>query len=259
MVRKTILSAGLIAAAGMLAGAGNASASVVQPFYASGAYVYDHTYTLSASIDFTTSAGTVAVVINNTSEMHAINEAIYGITFDLSGGVTAAPSLDPTLAVGQQITLNKSGPTVTADPVSSQSYENGAGGIYSVLKHPWTASVGTGAITTYSLMIDASKPADLVSSDNFTNPDGSLWSHSPLLATGASFTMDIAGILSSTTVSNVVVYYGTSGSTTSATPLGSVPAGGPLPIPATLPLVGGGLLGLGLIALRKRRRLSQSR
>ena len=33
----------------------------------------------------------------------------------------------------------------------------------------------------------------------------------------------------------------------------------PLPIPATLPLVGGGLLGLGLIALRKRRRLSQSR
>ena len=81
----------------------------------------------------------------------------------------------------------------------------------------------------------------------------------------ATFTLNVSGLTASTLVSDISLGFGTQGGLGFVTPskvtylnYPATPAA-PAPIPATLPLVGGGLLGLGLIALRKRRRLPQSR
>jgi hypothetical protein len=83
----------------------------------------------------------------------------------------------------------------------------------------------------------------------YSNANGSIAGndpHNPFLNQSATFTLNITGVTTNTTVSNVLFSFGTvSGN--------NVPGGGnnsTVPEPVSLSLVGGGLLALGL--LRKR-------
>ena len=258
MLKKTILSAGLIAAAGMLAGTGASNASI-QTFAVTNFNAGDTSNPLNASVTFTpNSNGELSVQIFNTSDTLSDSEGVFGVTFELYNGATQLQTTAPSVgggAVGDIWTVTSSttghGPPSYTATLSSSAYTNSA------LTNSWVTSANSGV---YSLNVGTGKPHDLVIGTT-SDINSSVSEHSPSLASGAIFTLTgITGLGASTTISNVDVIYGTDNLDTG--PLGqitAIPTGQPLPIPATLPLVGGGLLGLGLIALRKRRRLSQIR
>lgn len=264
MLKNTILSAGLIAAAGMLGVAGASNASI-QTFsvtnYNSGDAKSSSAYALNVSVTFTPSDnGNLTIQIFNTSTMLSDSEGVFGVDFSMYNGanlISVLPQLSNGVLVGKEwdaTTTGKGQSSNTTYTETSTASDN------SQLKSPWeVTSVGSGV---YGINVSPSKPHDLVigsptNSSGKTTANASVLQHSPSLASGAIFTLTgITGLDGSTTISNVDVIYGTNSSSTG--PLGqitAIPTGQLLPIPATLPLVGGGLLGLGLIALRKRRQL----
>ena len=265
MLKNTILSAGLIAAAGMLGVAGASNASI-QTFsvtnFNSGDAKSSSAYALNVSVTFTPSDdGNLTIQISNTSKVRSDAEGVFGVDFSMYNGanlILALPQLNNNVPVGQEwdaMTTGQGQSSNTTYTETSTASDN------SLLTSPWeVTSVGSGV---YGINVPPSKPYDLVigsptNSSGDTTANSSVFQHSPSLASGAVFTLEnISGLSSSTTIKNVVIIFGTDGSLVpgSTDMVPAVPAGGPLPIPATLPLVGGGLLGLGLIALRKRRQL----
>ena len=271
MVRKTILSAGLIAAAGML-GAGGASASVVQTF--SGYYPSGSPGTDASTIAFTFNASSNEILVNiqnTSSSVSSIGQAISGISFSLTG-LSGSLFVDPNTNVGYE---GDTSPYLTGSPPEPTLVSNGA------LHDPWevAGTGGTFALGNPKIIPGLSagstytkrSPTDLVvetiaGSAGFGSHSPSLFGQGANGVDGVTFTLDaVTGAITSDTsvTGNVTVYFGTGPDSFAydhllGTPT-PVPAGGELPTPATLPLVGGGLLGLGLIALRKRWRLPQSR
>lgn len=263
MVRKTILSAGLIAAAGMLAGAGASNASV-QTF--SGFFPATGADASTIAFTFDSTNNQIQVNIQNTSgAVSSIGQAISGISFALSG-FNGSLSVNSNALVGYEGNSTPENTLLSNSKLHNPWQVAGTGGTFA-LGNPKIIpglSAGNGYPTA--------APTDLVV-ETISSPNGSIDAHAPSLfgtgtnsANGVTFTLDtVTGAITSDTsvTGNVTVYFGTGPDSfaydhLSDTP-NPVPAGGPLPIPATLPLVGSGLLGLGLIALRKRRRLPQSR
>ena len=120
------------------------------------------------------------------------------------------------------------------------------------MANPWTLNPSSYGSDTYLLgELNGGQPSDLIlNPSESANP--SVGNHSPSLDSGAAFTLDSSAVTAATTASNIEVYFGTG--RTNGLPNGVRVAGGPLPVPATLPLVGGGTLALGILALRKRGR-----
>jgi hypothetical protein len=264
MLKKAILSAGLIAAAGMLAGVNCATASV-QTFsgYSPASGINASTITFT----FDTSNNQLEVNIQNTSaSVGNIGQAISGISFSLSG-FSGSLSVDPSAAVGYE---GNTTPYLTGVPSLPKLLSN------SELNNPWemagtggTFALGNPKITpglSAGKRYPKGSPTDLVV-ETISGANGSIGAHEPSLfgtgtngADGVTFTLDATGgsITTSTAViGNVAVYFGTGPDYRAydGPPGTPVPAGGPLPIPATLPLVGGGLLGLAALAMRRRRAL----
>jgi|GEM_PF-4678956 len=263
MVRKIILSAGLIAAAGMLAGAGASNASV-QTF--SGFFPATGADASTIAFTFDSTNNQIQVNIQNTSgAVSSIGQAISGISFALSG-FNGSLSVDPDALVGYEGDSTPENTLLSNSELHNPWQVAGTGGTFA-LGNPKIIpglSAGKGYPTA--------APTDLVV-ETISSPNGSIMAHDPSLfgtgtngADGVTFTLDApsGSITASTAVAgNITVYFGTGPDSFAydhllGTPT-PVPAGGELPTPATLPLVGGGLLGLGILALRKRRRLSQRR
>jgi hypothetical protein len=255
MLKKTILSVALIAAAGTFLSTPRTNASTVS--FSSISVGDGSNHELGGSIEFAFGNGTVTVTItNSTTSTLSANELLGGVGFTLAVNGLGTPSIANTPTVGDQITVASDG-TYTKSGATANNNLSG----------PWNASL-TGS--TILLMAGPSGattpgPSDLVIGTPATggttyNGNGSIdgnSAHNPFLFETATFTLDISGVTASSSLdpsANVVVYYGTGGSTFSITPQGAVVTGGQLPIPATLPLVGAGMLGLGLLALRNRRR-----
>ena len=273
MVRKTILSAGLIAAAGMLAGAGAANASIYPDVVsvsnlASGTYsvgAYQATITFNVSQIGALGSGdySLAITLDNTSEMVNPTNLLKGVQFTLGSG-TVDTSVSKIGLSGYEETLTTSdkkitGYSETPAPLvdsllgtgdwwasgSSGTYNFvGNQGAYLVISSPGSSANDPYPYATNGLAMAGSKGL------------------SPFLANNPTFVLGITDAKGLPAVALNEVYFGTGTLGDLGVPVNTlipVPAGGPLPIPATLPLAGGGLLGLGLIALRKRRRLPQSR
>ena len=260
MLKNTILSAGLVAAAGVLLIASHVNASTVT---FSNVNVGDPSYPLSGSIDFTFGSGTVTVTINNTTtSTFSASELLGGVQFTLAGSGYGTPSIETSDAgqpvyVGNEVTIAGSPKKGSTTPVDG-SYTVSGSKTNSTLSNPWKASGGG---STFSLTRSGAedlvigppnKATNLYTGDGSINGNGG---HNPFISQTATFTLDISGVTTSSSLSptaDVVVYNGTSGDYLDIPPSGAVVTGGPLPVPATLPLVGGGILALGALALRKR-------
>ncbi|MGC9260952.1 MAG: hypothetical protein ACP5I8_12885 [Phycisphaerae bacterium] len=259
MVKKIILSAVLIAAAGMLGAVSSAGAQTV---VASGNVVKGEPG-LDVQVVFTPGTGTLGVQINNLGGISSDSEAIYGITFDVPGDETVDPSKSSGSGTSFTVTNGQGIPSSTsAESWSTMQAPSGKPSD----NPPWITSQSGQKV---SMSIDGSQPDYMVIGPPSGTPAAynvtpSVTNMNPFLESGGSFALSVSGMTASSAVSNVQVFYGTGGLSTKywlpgtpeSSPLGPPNSPTPAPIPATLPLLGGGLLGLGLICLRKRRRLS---
>ncbi|MGC9260953.1 MAG: PEP-CTERM sorting domain-containing protein [Phycisphaerae bacterium] len=256
MLKKITLSAGLIAVAGMSVAAPHVSAdmllsstSVVVGIPDTAAGTNDNGYPLNGSLRFDFYNDKLTITINNTSAPKSVMEAIYGVEFSLNN-FSGILSLDNSTTVGSETAISKGGAYISTGPYSNDVSPANQ------LANPWTFS-GTGS---YTLEVGSGQPHDLVigpadSAGQYVSANTSLAGngpHNPFLASGAMFTLNDTGssITDLTGLSGkVTVLYGTGPSSyaLSSSQFGLMA----VPVPGTLPLFVGGMLGL--IALRKRR------
>ena len=266
MLKNTILSAGLVAAAGLVALATqvHASTQTFSGYFPSGS---PGSYSSTVIFMFDTTNNDITVNIQNTtSSVFNIGQAISGISFSLAHLGSGSLSVDSTANVGYEGDSSASGSLLSNSQLHNPWEIADSSGTFALGNPKILGNVsGLGLIAGSSYPKKA--PTDLVVETIASGGNGSTVSHEPSLfgqgtngAGGVTFTLDgttSSSITNSTAVTgNVTVYFGTGPDSyvydhAQGTPP-PVPAGGQLPVPATLPLVGGGILALGALALRKR-------
>lgn len=192
---------------------------------------------VSASANITTANGTMTITLNNLLvNPTTVAQNLSDFSFVLSG-TTSLGSLGTN--TGQEITVAANGTATTGSTVATGwIFSSPSAGTYLL------DALGAGGAGPEHTILGAPGAGGI-----YTNANGSIAGndpHNPFLNQSATFTLNISGVTTSTTVSNVLFSFGTvSGN--------NVPGGGnnsTVPEPVSLSLVGGGLLALGL--LRKR-------
>jgi hypothetical protein len=209
------LGLAVLAASAFLVSPAPASANMV--FQTPDGALNSNNNAVSASADFTVSAGQIVVTISNTlaSSISADNQTINGITFDIT----------PT------------GGSVTGNTTGTGTYINIAGdGTFStVSSEPWgsnsTVKKGVETIEISSLLASngGGSPTIINTQANYSSGNGSITNgnHDPFIQGSATFTIPVSGLLGTATISNVVFEFGTQAgndvSVPTATPQAAVP------------------------------------
>ncbi len=219
------------------------------------------TNALNAKVIFaydTSSNGNLDVTIENNSTPLSDGELIRNILFQASNGSTAiSPSGSDTayLPNGATELTDKGGGSYSTKTISPGSSDT--------LYDSWSLTTGTGPVssaTYFSLTSDhttTGKPVDFVGPSigtgssaysNYAGANSSVQSSSPIVAGPVTFEVNIPGLLSTSTIGNVLVGYGTSNGI--STPL--TPGSTPTPEPSVLAFLGMGAVG-SLLMLRKKK------
>ncbi len=198
---------------------------------------------LDAKAVFTLKSGEIDITLTNllwnpNDDAQMISALRFTVT-----GVTGTASLNS--ISGNTSTINSSDGTYsTPSPISSST--------------PWKASnTGTSLVLND---LTGSKPKDLIiGPDNkgsltnggiYTHAQGSISQHNPVILGSASFVIDVAGVTSSSKLSNVVFQFGTTAGSNQSTGIlvQSVPE------PSTMVMGLSALAMMAGVAIRRRRR-----
>ena len=193
---------------------------------------------LDAEANFTISTGQIQVTITNLlnpATIISVGQAVSDLSFTLSN---APGTLGTTTAVGQLVNVNNH---LVTDASGTPDR--------------WLSSSNGGfAITGDTILLEAiggDQPTELIwpSDDAGKYPDANPGSksHNPYVDGPATFTLDLSGVTSSTTISGVQFSFGTGPDTVLA---GRDPT--PVPEPASLVLLATGLTALWPLRLRRR-------
>ena len=212
---------------------------------------------VSAGVTFDISAGSMVVTLTNYEpSIVSVSQDISSLTFNLLNGEHS-----------YQINLANSSTTIsgTLVDIHSQTKTTTDGSLVNVavgtsansLTH-WTANDGNQGSTILSDLSGGGQPEQTIigpagSDGNYSSVNNSIYGkygngpHNPFIQNTATFRIASAGLLSTTSVSNVNVGFGTS---SCDTPL---PTYRKIPEPGSIALLGIGAIALGR-TLRRRRR-----
>jgi len=199
----------------------------------------------SGSATFTFGAGTLQIVLNNTTTAGDAKDVMTYLTFNLSSGT-------PTLSTQTGQMMNVTGTGAVNFPGGNPTWGFGSTGGHFLLCEICTGSVtpGSGAGPQQGIIGPGSGPA----ATPYSTANGSITngSHSPFVNGTATFTFTAPGVTADTVARNVVFGWNTTyGSVETPGTPGGTGGGTETPEPGSMFLLGGGLLALGFGA-RKR-------